>query len=81
MRQGQSQIGVEIALVKFIKNHQPDAGQFRVRLQHAGEDALGHHFDAGGRANTGFQADAVTHGLPHGFTQLPGHKAGGIAGG
>ena len=63
--QGQAQIRIQTAFVKFVEDHQPDAGQLRIGLQQALQYALGHHLDAGGRADAGFQTDTVADGLPH----------------
>ena len=45
--QRQRQVAVEVALVHLVEDHQPDAGQGRVVLQAAGEQALGDDLDAG----------------------------------
>ena len=71
--QGQPQIGVQAAFVKFVKDHQPDARQFRVGLDHSGQDALGHHLDPGGRRHLRLAPDAVADRPAHGFPQGLGH--------
>jgi len=44
--QRQSQVGIQTAFVKLVEDHAADAGEGRIFLQHAGENPLGHHFDA-----------------------------------
>ena len=46
--QGKAKIGVEAAFVEFIKDQAADARKFGIGLDHAGEDAFGHHLDPGG---------------------------------
>ena len=65
----QGQIRLQAALVEFIQDHQPDAGQLRIVLQHAGEDPFGHHLKPRGRPHAGFGAHAVPHRLPRFFVQ------------
>ena len=78
-RQGQAEVGRQVALVEFVEQQRADAFQQRVVLQHAGEDALGDHLDAGARGNLVLEADAVADGLADRFAELPGHELGGAA--
>ena len=55
--------------MEFIQDHQPHAGQFRIVLQHAGENALGNHFKARGRANAGFGTHPITYRFARFFVQ------------
>ena len=68
-QQRKGQIGLEAALVKFIKDHQPDAGQLRIVLQHTGENTLGDHLQPRGRSNAGFGAHPVPYRLARFFIQ------------
>jgi hypothetical protein len=75
-RQRQAKVASQVALVEFVEQDRADALEQRIVLQHAGEDALGHDFDAGFRRDLVLEADAVTHGLADRLAQLPGHEAG-----
>ncbi len=79
--EGQGEVGIEVALVELVENHQADAGQFRVGLQPAGEDPLGDHLDAGGLRDPALVADSVADRLSHPLAALFRHKARGVAGG
>ena len=70
--QRQPQIGIQTALVKFIEDHHANARQLRVILQQALQYPLGHHLNAGCRADLAFQPDAIPDGLPHRLTQQLG---------
>ena len=58
--QRQAQVGLQIALVEFIEDHQADAFECRIVLQAAGEDALGDHLDARVRADLAIESHLVT---------------------
>ena len=45
-REGKAKVGIEAALVKLVEDHGANAGEFRVGLDHAGEDAFGDDLDA-----------------------------------
>ena len=68
-QQGQRQIRLQAALVKLIEDHQPHARQLRIALDHARQDPLRDHLQAGLRPDAGFGAHAVTHGLPRLFAK------------
>ena len=68
-RQSQAQIGIERALVIFIKNHQTDASQFRIIENHPGKHTLGHNFDSGAGGNLRLQPHAQANGFADGFAQ------------
>ncbi|GAB7463589.1 hypothetical protein OUHCRE15_39210 [Enterobacter hormaechei subsp. xiangfangensis] len=55
--------------MKFIKDHQPDAGQLRIVLQHTGENTFGDHLQPRGRSNAGFGAHPVPYRLARFFIQ------------
>ncbi len=59
----QAEIGRQIAFVDLVEDHQSDAGQFRVGLEPARQDALGDHLDARRRANPAFVAGLVSDGV------------------
>ena len=50
-RQGEAEVGGEVALVDLVEDDEPDAWQLGILLQAAREDTLGDHFDAGERAD------------------------------
>lgn len=74
--QGQAQVRLQAALVKFIEDHRAHPFQGRVPLQTTGEDALGDHLDAGLWAGQSVQAGGQSHGLTRAFTPLGGHAPG-----
>ena len=76
----QPQIGIERAFVEFVEDDEAHARQFGVRLNHAGQDAFGDHFDPGGGAAFGLAADAVADGLAHRLAKAFGHPLGRGAG-
>ena len=55
--------------MKFIQDHQPDAGQLRIVLQHAGENALGDHLKARCRTHAGLGAHPVPYRFARFFIQ------------
>ena len=71
----QRQVGVQMALVEFVKNDEPGIFQFRVGLQTAREDALGEHFDAGFRRHLAVEADAVADGLSRRLAEQVRHAS------
>ena len=58
-QQRQRQIRLQTALVEFIKDHQPHAGQFGIVLDHARQDPFGHHFEPGIRPDAGFRTHPI----------------------
>ena len=55
--------------MKLIEDHQPHARQLRIALDHARQDPLRNHLQAGLRSDAGFGAHAETHGLPRLFAK------------
>ncbi len=74
--QGQRQIGVKAALVKFIENQQPNAFQCRIVLQATGEDAFGDHFNARMRPHLAVEANPVADGFTDLFPEFAGQPLG-----
>ncbi|MNX62926.1 hypothetical protein D3C86_939070 [compost metagenome] len=70
--QGQRQIRVETAFVKFIEDQQAYAFERRVVLQTPGEDAFGDHFDAGVGTDLAVEPNAIAHGFADLLPQLTG---------
>ncbi len=62
-RERKTGIAHERALMKFIEDHQADAVEGEVVLQHPGEDPLGDHLDAGAWSHAGIEAHPITHRL------------------
>ena len=79
--QRQAQVGVEVAFVELVKDHQADALKARVALQLPGEDTLGDHFNPGLLADAGIQPDPVSHSVADLFPQQLRHAASRGAGG
>jgi hypothetical protein len=73
------EVAVEMALVELVEEDGAGAGAFGILLQHARQDALGHHFDARRRGHRRFETDAVADGRAHRFAQLRRHESGGCA--
>src|SRR5690606_5988357 len=79
--EGEAQVGLQAALVELVEDDQPDALQGRVPLEPAGQDALGHHLDAGGGPGPPLVAGGVADHLADRFAAHGGHAAGGRPGG
>ena len=79
-REGETEIGVERALVELVEDHRADAGQFRIVEDHAGEDPLRDHLDPRRPRDLRAEADAQTHGLAHALAEGGGHALGRAAG-
>ena len=79
--EGETQVGVEAALVELVEDDQPDALQGGVGLEEAGEHPFGDHLKAGRRPHPGVEADPVAHRRPHRLAQGAGHVAGSGPGG
>ena len=58
---GQTRIGYERTLVKFVKNNAGNVRQVGVFLQHAGQHAFGYNFHTGVATHAAFVAHAVAH--------------------
>ena len=74
--QRQSQVGVQTAFVELIEDHAADAGEARVVLQHAREDALRDHFDARLAAHPRLEPRAKSDAAADGFAEQMRHAAG-----
>jgi len=75
----QTEIRMNAAFVKLVKDQQSDPVQFGIRMEHAGEDAFSEDLDAGGGADYALTADAVAHSAAHRFLQLLRHELCGTA--
>ena len=71
-----AQVPVQMAFVEFVEQDGADAGQFRIGLDQAGEDPLGHHFHARACRNFRLETDAIADGFADRFAQLRGHELG-----
>ena len=76
-RQGQPEIGLQAALVELVEDDQADAVERGVALQPPGEDALGHHLDAGVGADGPVVAGAVADRVADPLAAHRGHPPGG----
>ena len=65
--------------MEFVKDDAADARQLGIRLDHAGEDAFGDDFDAGGGGRFAVTAHTVADCLACGFAQCLGHAFSGSA--
>ena len=65
----------------FVEQHANHTGQFGIADQHAGENAFGHHLNAGGCRRARIQPGAIANGLTNRLPQLLGHALGRGAGG
>ena len=78
-RERGAEIAVEMALVEFVEQDRADAGELRIVLDHARQDAFGDDFDARRRRDAAFEADAVADRRADVFAALRGHEFGGCA--
>ena len=79
-RQRKSQIGVERPLVKFIKQHRGDAGQFRIFENLAREYPFGDHFNSCRARHLGAEPDTIADSLADALAQSLRHPLGAGAG-
>ena len=69
-----AKIAGEMAFVKFVEQDRADAGQFRIGLDHARENAFGHDLHARARGNLCLEADAIADAFADVFAQLRSHE-------
>ena len=67
--------------MELVEQHCADPVEPRIVLDHAGEDALGDHLDAGLRRHLGVHPHPIADRLPHPLAQGGSHAGGGGAGG
>ena len=79
--QCKAEIGVERTLVKFVEQHRGDAAELGIVEDLAGENPLGHHFDARGARHLGAEAHAVADGFAGALAQRLRHALGAGASG
>ncbi|MNI46797.1 hypothetical protein D3C73_1012790 [compost metagenome] len=72
--QGQRQVGIEAAFMKFVEDQQAHAVERRVFLQASRQDAFGDHLNARVGADLAVEAYPVAHRFPDFFTQLAGQS-------
>ena len=80
-RERQPQIRLQAALVELVEDHEPDALERRVLVQHPREHALGHHLDARARRDARVEAHAVAHRVADALAEGARHPVRGGAGG
>ena len=80
-RESEAEVGRQVALVDLVEHDQADAGELGVLLQAAGEDAFGHHLDAGRRSDAALVACLVADESADLGRREVGHAPGGSAGG
>ena len=68
-RESEPEIGDQVALVHLVEHDQPDAGQLRIALEPACEDAFGDDFDAGVRPDVALVARLVSDRVADLFTE------------
>ena len=76
--ESEGEIAVEIALVNFIEDHQPDPGQFGIALQAPGEDPFGDDFDPRRPGDLALKTDGVADPGADTFAELRRQIVGGI---
>ncbi|MNC24087.1 hypothetical protein D3C75_721290 [compost metagenome] len=77
--EGQGGIGVQAALVEFVEDHQGDAGQLGVLLQHPGQHPLGHYLEPGRGTGATLAPHPQPDALPHLLSELARQKARDVA--
>jgi hypothetical protein len=75
-RERRAEVAVQVALVELVEQHGTDAGQLRIVLDHARENAFGDDLDARRRRHPALEADAVADGFADTFARLRGHELG-----
>jgi hypothetical protein len=75
--EGQCQIAMKMALMKFVEDHQSHPVEGRILLQAARQDSFGNHLDAGLLRHLVLKADPVADALAGRLTQLIGHARRG----
>ena len=70
-----------MAFVEFVEHDRADAGQLRIALDQARENAFGDDFDARACGYPGLEADAVADSFADSFAELRRHEFGGSTGG
>ena len=78
--QRQAQVGVQAALVELVEDHQADALERRVGLQHAGQYALGDDRQPRIAGHPGLEPAAIANGLADRLAAQRGHARGDRAG-
>ena len=78
--EGEAEVGLQVALVKLVEQHGPDALQGGIVLQHAREDAFRDDCNPGLVAHLRVHPHPVAHGLTGLLAHLLRHEAGGGAG-
>ena len=72
-REGEAEVTVERAFVEFVEDDEAHAGELRIGLQAAGEDAFGDHLDAGPGRDLAVEPHGVAHRAAHLLAQRLGH--------
>ena len=75
-RQREAEVALQVTLVELVEHHARDALERGVALQHARENALGHHLDAGGGADAGLEPGAESDASARRLTERPRHALG-----
>ncbi len=79
--EGKAEIGIQRALVELVEHDPRDILEGRIVEDHAGEDTLRHHLDAGLRSDLRAEPDAQAHRIAHRLTQGLCHPLGRRPGG
>ena len=72
-QQTEAKVGLQVALVKLVEDHEARAGEFRVVLELARQDALGDDLDARPRADPRVEPHAVADRLAGPLAEQGGH--------
>ena len=78
--ESQREVGVEVALVELVEDHEADPGERRVLLQAAGEDPFRHDLDAGVGPTAPFVPGAIADGAADLLAEQVRHTPGGSPG-
>jgi hypothetical protein len=81
LEKGEGEVGIEVALMKFVEDDDVDAAQVRVGHEAAGEDAFGEEAEAGAGSGDVFEADLIADGFAEALAQFGGDASGSHAGG
>ena len=78
-REGEAEIGVERAFVEFVEDDEAGAGELRILLQAARQDALGDDLDPRPGRDAALEAHGVAHRAAHLLAQRLRHAMRGVA--
>ncbi len=74
LHQRERQIGVEMALMKFVEHHDADAAQLRIRQKPARQNPFGEKSQTRARTADIFEPNLIADGIANAFAQFARHS-------